>query len=134
MSNDPTGYSGTPLGKKLGLKPGMSLLVINAPTEYFDKVEIPKSEFLFVNKQDQKADFIHVFATDSDELANQLEKAIPSLKPEGMLWISWPKGVKTFNREDVRSIGLATRLVDIKVAAFDEKWSGLKFVYRVKDR
>jgi hypothetical protein len=135
MSDKHIGYSITPLAKKLGLKPGAKLVLMNEPQDYFDKLEQSPSSFdlLEVNNND-KADFIHVFSHSSDQLTEQLSLVVPVLERDGILWISWPKGIKTYNREHVREIGLAAGLVDTKVAAFDEQWSGLKFVYRLKDR
>ena len=134
MTTQPSGYSGTLLAKKLGLKPNMNIILMNEPADYFNKIEMPKTAFNIIKSEKSNTDFIHLFSTSTEQLTNQLSEAIPALKHDGMLWISWSKGVKTFNRENVREIGLATGLVDIKVAAFDEQWSGLKFVYRTNDR
>lgn len=86
----------------------------------------------------QESAFIHLFVHKQSELAEALPTYVPLLTKTGMLWVSWPKGasgVKTdLKREIIRETILKTGLVDIKVASFDEKWSGLKFVHRVKDR
>jgi hypothetical protein len=134
------GYSGTPLIKKLGLKPGQRACFLNAP-EDFPKIlgSLPMGiELIQRLPKTRSLDFIHYFTKER----TKLEKSFPQLKAalnwDGILWISWPKGsskVPTdLNENIVREIGLDAGLVDVKVAAIDETWSGLKFVYRVKDR
>jgi hypothetical protein len=125
----------TPRSHKLGIKEGSYILLLDQPVEYFEKIEISASSLNQIQPgSDQKADFIHLFSLEEDQLVQQLEQAIPLLSQKGALWISWKKGIKSFNREVVRKIGLETGLVDVKVASFDEQWSALKFVYRLKDR
>jgi hypothetical protein len=125
----------TPLSRKLGIKEGSHILLLNQPEGYFEKIEIPASSLNQIQPgSGQKADFIHLFTLEENQLIQQLERAIPLLSQKGALWISWKKGIKSFNREVVRKIGLETDLVDVKVASFDEQWSALKFVYRLKDR
>ncbi|HEU4719558.1 MAG TPA: DUF3052 domain-containing protein [Bacteroidia bacterium] len=131
------GYSGTPLAKKLGIKENFRVQLIAQPEHYsalFD--DLP--EIRIVNDAKTPRDLVHFFVTKTAEL----EKKIPALKktlaPAGMIWVSWPKkssGVATDVTEDViRSIALKNGLVDIKVCAIDETWSGLKLVIPVKDR
>jgi len=83
-------------------------------------------------------DFIHLFATTTNDLEDHLKRAIPCLKKNGMLWISWPKKTSSLyseiNANDVRKYGLETGLVDTKVASINLDWSGIKFMYRLKDR
>ena len=135
----PTGYSGTPLGKKLGLKSGQSFLLYNVPSHYFDLFDDFPTDAIKLNEIVKKsADFIHVFCTTEEELSETIQLYKPALKQTGMLWVSWPKGgssIKTdLKREPIREHLLSIGLVDIKVASIDKDWSGLKFVYRVKDR
>ena len=127
------GYSQRSLADKLGLKAGMRVVVIHAPEGYpaLDKVEV-------VDLPAQALDFIHLFTKSRAELDAQFPKLKAALTPTGILWISWPKKaakVETDLDENiVRETGLAIGLVDVKVAAVDAVWSGLKFVYRLKDR
>jgi hypothetical protein len=132
------GYSGKPLVAKLGLKPDTRIAIVNAPTGY-DRVlgKLP----LGVTRQRRVAgplDFIQCFTHSKGELERRFPVLERALAPAGMLWISWPKqasGVATDLTEDViRAIGLAHGLVDVKVVAVDEVWSGLKFVRRLRDR
>jgi len=134
------GYSETPLIKKLGLKPGERSCFLNAP-EGFPKTlgALPMGIQLIQRlPKTRSLDFIHFFTKDR----NKLEKIFPQLKAalnfDGTLWVSWPKGsskvTTDLNENIVREVGLDNGLVDVKVAAIDETWSGLKFVYRVEDR
>ena len=133
-----TGYSGTPLAKKLGIKFGFQILLINEPEHYFDLfTDLPKIDIIRY-PDDQSIDFIHIFSTNLKDLEKDVLTYKPYLKKDGMLWISWPKGTSTIptnlKRDTVRELLLQLGLVDTKVAAIDENWSGLKFVYRIKDR
>ena len=132
------GYSGKPLVAKLGIKEGSTIAIVNAPRGY-DRVlgKLPPR----VNRKPTAAgplDFIQFFTDMKRELERRFPALERALAPAGMLWISWPKqasGVATDLTEDViRAIGLGHGLVDVKVAAVDDVWSGLKFVRRVKDR
>ena len=132
------GYSKRSLVEKIGIKPGTRFALLNAPRNYLDSLGELPSKTVVVIKLKTQLDLIQFFTKRRIEL----EMAFPSLKAslsfDGMLWISWPKGsskVETdLNENIVREIGLSNNLVDIKVCAVDEIWSGLKFVYRVKDR
>lgn len=133
----PAGYSGTPLYKKLGIKAGDRAWFSGSPDGY--EVELQKAgEFHLAPRLTADLDFAHVFTANRAELARNFPKLKSALKPAGMVWISWPKkssGVKTDLDENiVRELGLKTGLVDVKVCAVDEVWSGLKFVFRLKDR
>ncbi|MCB0476277.1 MAG: DUF3052 domain-containing protein [Flavobacteriaceae bacterium] len=133
------GYSGTPLAKKLGIKEGFSIILYNQPEYYFKLfTDMPKNLEQLEKDQLQDADFIHLFCTSFEELKTVSERYKPRLKPNGLLWISWPKGtsgIKTdLKRDTIREYMLFIGLVDVKVAAIDNEWSGLKFVYRLKDR
>ncbi len=132
------GYSGTPLIKKLGIKDGMSVLALNSPVPY-EKLLGGLPESAVLKKQLRgKLDFIHLFARSQSELKKLFPKMKSSIVENGAIWISWPKrtsGVETDVTETlVREIGLKAGLVDVKVCAVDETWSGLKFVFRLKDR
>ncbi|MDH7445638.1 DUF3052 domain-containing protein [Aquimarina sp. 2201CG14-23] len=134
----PAGYSGTPLAKKLGIKKEFKCLFYNRPDYYLDLfADLPKIVELNSIESEQ-ADFIHIFCTTYEELQNTASKYKLALKKAGMLWVSWPKGSSKIStdlkREPVRECLIKIGLVDVKVAAIDEDWSGLKFVYRVKDR
>jgi len=135
----PSGYSGTPLTKKLGIKEGFKILPVNAPDYYFDLLEdLPEDLVVLEQKNKEKADFIHLFAKESKFLLQEFPRLKEHLEINGMIWVSWQKKaskVPTDVDENlVRSTGLKNGLVDIKICAVDEIWSGLKFVYRVKDR
>ena len=132
------GYSETPLQKKLGIKPGTSLLVQHPPDKYFDWIS-PLPEGVTLKKSTTKEmDFIHTFVKDQKAFKKLFVANKKSLKKDGMMWISWPKkssGVETDLDENfIRDFGLQQGLVDVKVCAVSEIWSGLKFVYRLTDR
>lgn len=134
-----TGYSKTPLAKKLGIKSGYTFVTYNTPNHYFNLFEdFPEDITELSDLKKQSADFIHVFCTTLEELDLVITTYKPVLKINGLLWVSWPKGsskIKTdLKREPIRDLVLSKGLVDIKVAAIDNDWSGLKFVYRLKDR
>ena len=132
------GYSGTPLPKKLGIKDGFRFSLIEAPDEL--RKELKNSLAHCEELKDGKSplDFAMLFTKSSSELSKTFAELAPRLAPAGMLWISWPKkssGVSTdLDENRVRNIGLAAGLVDVKVCAVTEIWSGLKFVRRLKDR
>jgi len=132
------GYSGKPLVQKLGIKPEMHIAIVNAPRGYGRVLGKLPSRVTRKASAVGPLDFVQFFTTERRELERRFAALARSLAPAGMLWISWPKkasGVTTDLTEDViRAIGLAHGLVDVKVAAVDEVWSGLKFVRRVKDR
>ncbi|HET7891221.1 MAG TPA: DUF3052 domain-containing protein [Candidatus Sulfotelmatobacter sp.] len=132
------GYSGTPLPKKLGIKPGFRVCLVEAPPEV--RRELKAMLTGCVDGSDGKAplDFAMVFTKSKTALIKEFDRIARMLAPAGMLWISWPKkssGVATdLDENKVREIGLAAGLVDVKVCAVTEVWSGLKFVRRLKDR
>jgi hypothetical protein len=128
------GYSGTPLWKKLGFKPGFTAAYVAAP-DGFDALvgELPRD--VVVRKQLRgPLDLVVCFVTARRDLETRLPKLRAALAPAGMLWVAWPKrasGVPTDMTEDVvRDVALPTGLVDTKVAAIDETWSGLRLVIR----
>jgi hypothetical protein len=131
------GYSGTPLHKKLGVKAGHKVWFSGAPDGY--EAELAKGgSFDAAKKLAKDMDFIHFFTDSRKALNHELPKLRKSMKPAATLWISWPKkssGLATDLDENVvREMGLKAGLVDVKVCAVDEIWSGLKFVFRLKDR
>jgi hypothetical protein len=133
-----SGYSGTPLEKKLGFREGLKVRIINPPDHYFDLFEVLPNAIEFSHEGKTKKDLIHYFTRN----AKELERDILSLKNEitanGIIWISWPKKsskIATDVTEDtIRNLALENGLVDVKVCAVDEVWSGLKLVIPVKDR
>jgi len=132
------GYSRTPLVKKLGIKPGFKVFFANPPDNLQTLLgELPKNVTL-LNKPMNPVDYIHLFTKNREELQTQLPILKEALAINGLFWISWPKkAAKVATDLDgnvVRDIGLQNGLVDVKVCAVDEIWSGLKFVYRLKDR
>ena len=134
----PSGYSGKPLATKLGLKEGFRISLFHEPDHYSSLLGNLPSEARLLGPNATNFDLLHVFAKSRGDLARIFPRAKRRIKPNGMLWISWPKkvpGTRTDIDENiVRQIGLANGLVDVKVAAIDENWSGLKFVYRLRDR
>ena len=130
-----TGYSGTPLPKKLGLKDQFRIALVDMPADV--KAEL-KEALATCQSANDRLDFAMAFVKKQAELKKQFSTISKQLAPAGMLWISWPKktsGVATDLDENiVRQIGLTTGLVDVKVCAVNEIWSGLKFVIRLKDR
>jgi hypothetical protein len=126
-----SGYSGTPLWKKLGFKPGMKVCVLNAPAHYADLIDGP-NDWIMV-KQANDADALHLFMTETKEL-QQIPKLATHMPSAIMLWVSWPKKTsplsKGLSEDDIRKAALACGLVDIKVCAVDKDWSGLKLTRR----
>ncbi len=132
------GYSGTPLPKKLGIKPGSRVYLPNAAPDVLAELSITLAGCENVSNGKAPLDFAMVFVKSKAELARDFKRISKLLAPAGMLWVSWPKkssGVITdLNENIVREIGLDAGLVDVKVCAVTEVWSGLKFVRRVRDR
>lgn len=127
------GYSGTPLAKKLGIKPGSAIFVIAAPGHY-DELLAPLPEGVKRVRKIDDADVAHFFETSRVRLDKDLRAAVSKMQQDAAIWISWPKKaakVDTDITEDtVREVALPLGLVDIKVCAVDETWSGLKLVIR----
>ena len=126
------GYSGKPLSQKLGIKPGFCIFADDAPKPYRDIVgELPAGAKILA-RPSASLDMVHLFATKAVGLAGKLEALRAAIVPDGMIWVSWPKktsGVATdLSDVVVRDIALPLGLVDVKVCAVDEVWSGLKFV------
>jgi hypothetical protein len=132
------GYSGTPLPKKLGMKDGFHVSLIDAPPDVIAELKQSLDKCELASDSKQAVDFAMVFTKSSAALTKEFKRISRQLTPAGMLWISWPKktsGVPTdLNENLIRAIGLAAGLVDVKVCAVTDVWSGLKFVRRLKDR
>ena len=132
------GYSGTPLPKKLGIKDGFHVAFIDTPSEVSEELKASLEKCKTAKDGKTPLDFAMLFTKSSTALKKEFPRIAKSLAPAGMLWVSWPKkssGVPTDLTENiVREIGLAAGLVDVKVCAVTDVWSGLKFVRRLKDR
>jgi hypothetical protein len=130
-----TGYSGTPLWKKLGYRDGLSARVEGEPKEYFALLALPAgTRVVWLSRPRKNMAFVHLFARDAAKLKERLRAHRRDVAPDGVIWVSWPKkssGVATTITEDVvRDIALPMGLVDIKVCAVDQTWSGLKLMIR----
>ncbi|MEX2029522.1 MAG: hypothetical protein WD906_00910 [Anaerolineales bacterium] len=134
----PAGYSGRSLADKLGLKPGTRVSFSNAPRHYPSLLGLRAGEVDLGGVRSRELDLLHLFVRDRKRLVAEFPKAKRRIKSNGSLWVSWPKLTSNLaedlSENAVREIGLANGLVDVKVAAIDADWSGLKFVYRLKDR
>jgi hypothetical protein len=130
------GYSGTPLIDKLGIKAGAKLKFVSAPKDFDALLGTLPDNSRFATSG--SLDFAMLFATARSDLVKGFSRLRDRLEPNGMLWVAWPKktsGVATDLTEGVvRTFGLESGLVDVKVCAIDDTWSGLKFVRRLKDR
>jgi hypothetical protein len=128
------GYSGTPLAKKLGIKPGRSILLVQAPREYKAWIHPIPEDVRFHDRLRADTDIVHVFSRDRAELGKLLKGYRAKLPPGGTVWVSWPKKsakVETDITEDtIRTLALPLGFVDVKVCAVSEVWSGLKLVIR----
>jgi len=128
------GYSGTPLAKKLGFKPGSAVAAPDAPSNY-RALLAPVPEGVTISKSPSRdSDLVHLFVTSRTKLAAALKKLRPTIRPDAAVWISWPKKsskVPTDITEDtIREVALPLGFVDVKVCAVDAVWSGLKLVIR----
>ena len=132
------GYSGTPLPKKLGIKPNQRIALVNAPTDFAKVLGRLPENAAIVKRLDGPLDLILLFVDREQTLAKQFPILASKLQSNGMIWVAWPKkssGVATdLVFEKVQRIGLDSGLVDVKICAVDDVWSGLKFVIRLKDR
>ena len=133
-----SGYSKTPLAKKLGIKPGYNIKLVNPPPNYADLFSDLPGELNFNESKKGGYQLVHFFTRDPAELAEVLPQLIKEIVPAGIVWVSWPKkSAKTgslVTEDMIRGVGLKSGLVDIKVCAVDDVWSGLKFVIPVKER
>jgi len=132
------GYSGTPLPQKLGIKPGLMVVTINAPANYRRLLGQLPDHVNFSNRVTANSMFVHLFTSKRNELQRRLSILRNKLSDNGAVWVSWPKkssGISTDVTEDVtREIALPLGFVDIKVCAVDETWSGLKLMIRRENR
>ncbi len=132
------GYSGTLLPKKLGIKDGFHVCFVDAPNDVTEELKPSLTKCESVSDGKVPIDFAMVFSKSPTALTKEFKRISKQLTPAGMIWISWPKkssGVPTDLTENIiREIGLAAGLVDVKVCAVTDVWSGLKFVRRLKDR
>jgi hypothetical protein len=133
------GYSGTPLPRKLGIKPGQNLALLHAPEEFAALLELDHTAHVRQRLTGSTLfDVVILFARRQSALTRAFPKAAARLKPHGGLWVAWLKkssGAATdLDEATVRTYGLSQGLVDNKICAIDEAWSGLRFVIRLKDR
>lgn len=133
------GYSTTPLWKKLGYKTGVRALVESAPPDYTRLLEIPvEVTVTWLTHAEKGMEFVHVFSKKSGLLRDRLAVLRRQIAPDGVIWVSWPKkssGVETdITEQTIREIALPLGLVDIKVCAVDDTWSGLKLMIRKTER
>jgi len=132
------GYSGTPLIRKLGIKAAMRVAFVDPPRNYPELLGPLPEGLRVLRRPGRHMDFVHVFSCRKARLRRRLPALKRSLAPDGMLWISWPKKSSRLDKDlgeaDVRRAGLDSGLVDVKICAVDDDWSGLKFVYRLEDR
>ncbi len=132
-----SGYSGTPLPKKLGIKEKFRVTFVGLPVDVKSELHDALATCIVPDGQGQ-LDFAMVFTAKRVELKKEFARLKKRLAPAGMLWASWPKKnsnvITDLNENDVRRIGLAAGLVDVKVCAVSEIWSALKFVRRIEDR
>jgi len=133
-----SGYSRTPLAKKLGIKNNFKLKLVHQPDYYFKLFTDLPPDIKLVKDNKSKKDFIHYFTKSAAQLQKDIKTLRQEIEENGIIWISWPKKaskVETDVTENiVRDLALKNGLVDVKVCAVDEIWSGLKLVIRVKDR
>jgi len=127
------GYSGTPLAQKLGIKPGSAIFVVAAPGHY-DELLAPLPEGVKRVRKIDAADVAHFFETSRARMDKDLRAAVAKMQQDAAIWISWPKKAAKLatdiTEDTVREVALPLGLVDIKVCAVDETWSGLKLVIR----
>jgi hypothetical protein len=133
-----SGYSGTPLAKKLGINDRSRICVINEPDHYYSLFADMPPDVDIIHNLVPGIDIIHYFVTEAEKLNTDIVELKKSIQQKGMIWISWPKKsakVSTDITEDViREIALRNGLVDVKVCAIDNIWSGLKLVIPLKNR
>ena len=133
-----TGYSGTPLAKKLGIKAGFEVLTVNAPDNYLDLLDPMPDKVTISDATRNGVDLIHLFTNSRDELFGKLAECVRLIKQDGTIWVSWYKKAAKLPTEitedTIREVAFPLGLVDVKVCAVDEKWSGLKLVIRKENR
>ncbi|HET9439673.1 MAG TPA: DUF3052 family protein [Longimicrobiales bacterium] len=134
----PTGYSGKPLYQKLGIKAGQRICVLGAPVDYHTLLEGDVPHLTIGHDPHAKVDIVHLFETRTGELRKQLPLLIKAIAPDGAIWVSWPKKAARMDTditEDIiRQVAIPLGLVDVKVCAVNDTWSGLKLVIRLERR
>jgi len=132
------GYSGTPLAKKLGIKAGYKLYPVNSPADYLQLLDPLPENVLLLDSAEADVDLAHLFTNSRDELFGQLAKLRHVIKQDGTIWVSWYKKAAKLPTEitedTIREAAFPLGLVDVKVCAVDDKWSGLKLVVRKEHR
>jgi hypothetical protein len=132
------GYSGTPLAKKLGMKDGFHIRLINTPDHYLSLFTDLPTNLFFDQTVNEKSDIIHFFTKDTHEYKTKLPELMKQIKSNGMIWISWPKKASkvsaNISEESIRNFAIEIGLVDVKVCAIDAIWSGLKLVIPLRER
>ena len=128
------GYSGTPLSVKLGIKEGHRVRTTGAPANYLELLNPVPPNVSISSRLSKRIDMWHIFTKSYTELESKLPTLMAAIQPDGTIWVSWPKkssGVpSTVTEDSIREIALPLGLVDVKVCAIDETWSGLKLVVR----
>lgn len=132
------GYSATPLAKKLGIKPGSRVKTSGAPPNYLELLEASPEGVIISSRLRGPVDIWHLFVREKSGLKAKLKKAQTEIPRNGMIWVSWPKKsaalASDLSEDEIRRVALPLGLVDIKVCAVDETWSGLKLVIRISNR
>jgi hypothetical protein len=132
------GYSGTPLAQKLGIKPGFRLRLYNPPADYFRLLGELPGNIKVVKEKTSRKNIIHYFTKEFKELQGDILSLKNEIEKDGMIWISWPKKASKqptdITEDRIRDLALGNGLVDVKVCAVDDTWSGLKLVIPVKER
>ena len=130
----PSGYSGTPLAQKLGIKAGTTVAVIGGPKTYQDLIAPVPERVTIATKPSAVAGVIHIFSTKRAQLITALASAMAAMAPSTAIWVSWPKRASKvatdITENTIRDVALPLGLVDVKVCAVDDTWSGLKLVKR----
>ena len=128
------GYSGTPLAKKLGVKPASRICAIGAPENYAELLAPLPDGVKFERRPNSRTDIAHVFTVHKDELSAHLRSLREKLSAEAAIWVSWPEKASkvstTITEDAIRELAFPLGLVDVKVCAVTEVWSGLKLVVR----
>lgn len=132
------GYSGTPLAKKLGIKASIVIRLVNPPDDYISFFTDLPTDVTFTKDVTIATQMVHYFTKDIAALSSDIVALRQEIFPSGSIWVSWPKKASkihcTITEDDIRQLALANGLVDVKVCAVSDIWSGLKLVVRVKDR
>jgi hypothetical protein len=132
------GYSGTPLATKLGIKSGTSIVAIAAPPNYRRLLAPLSGDVRFGTRASKTTDIVHLFAIRAASLEDRLRATLAKVRPDAAVWVSWPKKAAKvptdITEQTIRDIALPMGLVDIKVCAIDDTWSGLKLVVRKERR